>query len=441
MRYDACAVRLASGLLALAIVNGISPSTRIEAAAVKFDLEVRAGDQDRRNSPVTATIDLPPTLAGAAALHATLLDDSGKPHDCQLTRPSLLADAGAGPNRRELHFIVDQATKRDVVHWTATVGDDAAPVDPKLGFQWQDTPSEHADLTYNGRPVLRYMYQPLDESTKETREATFKVYHHVFDPTGETLLTKGAGGKFTHHRGLFFGFNKVSYDGGKKQADVWHCSGKAFQSHDDLLASEAGPVLGRDRLAIGWHGQENEVFATEHRELTAYAPQSSPAAGMLIEFASRVRPTSGEVKLDGDPQHAGFHFRAAQEVADVTFKETYYLRPDGIGKPGETRNWDVKDPKSHVQVNFPWKGMSFIVAGKRYTVAYLDLPTNPKESRFSERDYGRFGSYFEYTMTPEKPLEVHYRVWIQAGEMTLDEIVALDADFVHPIEVTAKIAP
>ncbi len=30
--------------------------------------------------------------------------------------------------------------------------------------------------------------------------------------------------------------------------------------------------------------------------------------------------------------------------------------------------------------------MSVVVGGERYTVGYLDLPTNPKEARFSERD-------------------------------------------------------
>ena len=135
--------------------------------------------------------------------------------------------------------------------------------------------------------------------------------------------------------------------------------------------------------------------------------RNSPADVFLTE-GEVIRP----VRLDGDPQHAGFHFRANMEVSK-TNKETYYVRPDGRGKPGETRNWDAKgkDPKT---VNLPWDACSFVVGGKRYTVLRISHPDNPKEARGSERDYGRFGDYFEYDLTPKTPLKLKYRVWAQA---------------------------
>jgi hypothetical protein len=72
----------------------------------------------------------------------------------------------------------------------------------------------------------------------------------------------------------------------------------------------------------------------------------------------------------------------------------------------------------------------------RFTVCYLDSPNNPKPARFSERDYGRFGSYFEYDLKPEESFSVNYRVWIQEGVMAIDGINALDRDFVNPVEVS-----
>lgn len=279
--------------------------------------------------------------------------------------------------------------------------------------------------------MLRYQYKALDESSKEAREHTFKVYHHLFDPEGTRLVTKGPGGHYTHHRGLFYGFNKVSY-GDNKKADVWHCTGDAHQSHEKILSSEAGPVLGRHRVLIAWHGPGKEVFAREERELTVY----NTPGGRLIEFASKLVPTMVPVKLDGDPQHAGFHFRGDNEVDAITSKQTYYLRPDGQGKPGETRNWDPKTRQG--PVNLPWNAMSFVLGGRRYTVAYLDRPQNPKEARFSERDYGRFGSYFEYTLTADKPLLLDYRIWLQDGEMTGAAVNRLDRDLVEPPVVTVK---
>src|SRR5262249_26881245 len=163
--------------------------------------------------------------------------------------------------------------------------------------------------------------------TKDKREITYKVYHHLYDPDGQFFVTKGPGGLYPHHRGLYFGFNKITYDG--KQADIWHCNKNEHQTHGKFLTSEAGPVLGRHRMEILWYGQANDVFAKEERELTLF----NVPGGQMVGFASRLHSTGSKIKLDGDPQHAGFQFRASQEVAEKTGSKTYYIRPDGIGKP------------------------------------------------------------------------------------------------------------
>ena len=82
--------------------------------------------------------------------------------------------------------------------------------------------------------------------------------------------------------------------------------------------------------------------------------------------------------------------------------------------------------------------MSFVLGPQRYTVCYLDRPDNPKEARFSERDYGRFGSYFVYEIDENKPLDLKYRVWLQEGEMTGPGVAAVSAAFVQPVEVAVK---
>jgi hypothetical protein len=299
-------------------------------------------------------------------------------------------------------------------------------------FYWKDTPGDHTELRYK-QPILRYMYTPFDDSTKETRDLTYKVYHHIFAPGTDQLITKGPGGLYPHHRGLFFAFNKVSY--GEDKADVWHCTGDAYQSHDGFVESTTGTLLGRHRVKVGWHGPGKKTFAEEERELSAFRFFD----GHLIEFASIVRTTVGPVRLDGDPQHSGFHFRASNEVAEQSQNKepkTYFLRPDGKGKIGEERNWDPKTKKG--PVNLPWNAMSFVVGGKRYTVVYLDHPDNPKEARESERVYGRIGSYFEYDLTAKNPLRVRYRVWLQEGEMTLEQCEALSKAFTTPLQVTVK---
>lgn len=294
--------------------------------------------------------------------------------------------------------------------------------------------SQKAGLTnvaFDGRSVLQFFAPRHDE---KDHYYTFKPFHHVFDPTGKVLLTNGSAkdpkdGTFPHHRGLFFAWNKISY-GDKKSADVWHGTNKVFAEAVALKGMVGGEVLGRHLAQITWNGPDGATFANEERELTAYATKG----GTLIDFASVVRTELPSVKLDGDPQHAGFHFRANMEVALKNAKQTYYLRPDGKGELGATRNWDpkAKDPKT---INLPWDACSFVIGGKRYTVLRVAHPDNPGEARGSERDYGRFGDYFEYEITPEKPLRVRYRVWAQEGEMTVAEAAAIAAAFRSPVAV------
>lgn len=396
-----------------------------DAAEIKWTVQVEAGATDRVQTPVTVLVTVPKEQAEAKFVELT--GDNLKLVG-QLTQPSLLSKVSESrPDAlpRELHFVLPElkAGKQLTLN--------AKTVDATSGdaFAWKDTPGKQMDLTLGNKSVLRYMYERVDNSTKERRGETFKVYHHVFDPTGEKLVTKGPGGLFPHHRGLFFGFNKISY-GDKQTADVWHCNSGESQTHEGFLSLEAGPVLARQKLAIDWHGKDDKVFAKEERELTAY----NTTGGVLVEFASRVRSVAGDIRLDGDPQHAGFHFRASQEVPDKTAKQTYYVRPDGKGEPGKFRNW----PQDKAHVNLAWNALSFVLGETRYTCCYLDRPENPKESRFSERDYGRFGSYFEYDLTAAKPLEVNYRVWLQTGEMDVPAVAAKSADFVSAPKAEAK---
>jgi hypothetical protein len=402
---------------------GLLVACPVMAESKTFEVTVAAGEQDRVNVPVSVLLTLPASLSKAESV--TLADAMGNKLPAQLTAPALLTKTD-DKAAKELNFILPSLKANATTVLKATVSTDSpAKVE---GFNWQDTPGEYSELKFGTRPVLKYMCLTFDDSTKEKRDMSFKVFHHLYDPTGEKLVTKGPpGGLFPHHRGIFYGFNQIVY-GDNKKADIWHCTGDTHMTHEKYLLTEGGPVLGRQRVELAWHGVGKEVFAKEERELTVW----NVPGGQFIEFASRVRTTDGKIKLNGDPQHAGFHFRAAQEIAT---KETYYLRPDGPGKPGETRNWDAKNT-SHK--NLPWDAMSFVLGKERYTVGYFDKPTNPKEARFSERDYGRFGSYFEYEVTDKTPLEVDYRLWLQKGEMKGEEMTALSNNFVKPVVVTVK---
>lgn len=401
-------IRTVAYFVVCCLLVDISNNTLAEQQAWEISV---TSEHAAQNIPVKVQLD--ESLAGNIVL--TGADGSHIP--AQPTKPGLLAAGEKAAT--ELHFVLPSIDAGKTVKLTATKADSKAGT----SFTWHDTSGLCADLKYGDRSVLRYMYEAPDRSSKERLGETYKIYHHVYDPTGEKLLTKGPGGLFPHHRGLFFGFNRISYGDGKR-ADTWHCRNNETQEHVEVLQSSTGPVLGRHRVAINWHGQDKEVFAREERELTVY----NVVGGTLIEFASRLTSLVGPVKLDGDPQHAGFQFRATQHVPDKTKNQTYYIRPDGKGEPGKFRNW----PDDADHVNLPWNALCFVVDGQRYTCCYLDRPENPKESRFSERDYGRFGSYFEYELDDGRDLQLNYRIWIQEGQMTVPSVAAQSQNFVEP---------
>jgi hypothetical protein len=415
-------IKMLLGTVAVLLCSAFTASS----ASTAFDVTVVAGRHERKNVPVCVQLH-PGHLGDAKIASVTLTLPDGTPIPAQWTAPGLISGDGT-----TIDFILPYLAAGESIRLKATLSTDSPS--GMRGFTWRDQPGHHADLLFGKRPVVTYHYERLDESSPTSRVRTYKVFHHLYSPQGDRIITNGLSDDpkvhSPHHRGIFYGFNRISYDNGRT-ADVWHCTNGAYQAHNRLLSSEAGPVLGRHRVAISWHGQD-KAFAEEERELTVY----NVPGGQLVEFASRLRSPSGRVRFDGDPQHAGFQFRAHNDVDALTAGETVYVRPDGVGRRGETRNWD---PKTRLgPVNLPWDAMSFVLGGKRYTVAYLDHPMNPKDARFSERDYGRFGSYFEYTIDEGKPLTVHYRLWLQEGLMGPEDVAALSNDFVQPVEVTVQ---
>jgi len=408
-----------------AFVFVLAASAAAQERGVTFT--VTGGKADAKN--VLVVVPVPARVAGDAK--AALVTGTGDgPLAAQVAPARLLSppgekrgDAGAAPP--ELTVLIPELEAGQTLNLTARLGTGPKP---REVFSWAEVDGLE-ELRLGDKSVLRYFHKPFDakqyEPKKEIANPTTKPFHHLFAPDGKTIVTNSNQGQYPHHRGIYFGFNNISYGG--KKADVWHCRNGEHTTHEKVLASEAGPLFGRQTLQIAWKGTDGKDFASERRELTAY----NLPGGTMIDFASELTTTLEKVRLDGDPQHAGFHFRANSAMEKNT-KETFFIRPDGKGAPGQEKNW-AKDKGG--PVNLPWNAMSFVLEGKRYTVVYLDHPDNPKEARQSERAYGRIGTYFEYDLTPEKPLRVRYRLWFQEGEPTVEECAALSRAFVAPPEV------
>ena len=298
-------------------------------------------------------------------------------------------------------------------------------------YEWQDTEGKHLDLLSDGKPVVRFVYEAIDESSPERRDETYKPFCHVFRPgSSDAFLTKGPGGKFPHHRGIYYGFSKCSYVGAdgktQKNIDTWHCR-KAHQVHREFLKQEAGADSATFTSRIEWIDNEGKPFASEKRSMTF----SHEGSALIVDFDSTLKPLVPELTVDGDPQHAGFQYRANNHVAEKTAKQTIYTRPEsGEAKPGATINWSAKSDTPQTR-DLPWKVMTYVLDGKSFSVTYLDSKKNPKPARYSERDYGRFGSYFVAKATEEQPLTIHYRLVIKSGKTTAEDAAKWHEAFPH----------
>jgi hypothetical protein len=387
-------------------------------------LNVDSAGVERTDATVIATI---PAGAGVQGGSCTVRGADGSVLPAQLGRDE--------QGQRVVQFVVPKLAADKPVTYELNFGDGPASA---AVFAFADGDG-YRDLTFAGKGVLRYMdkYDPADHLN------TFKPYHHVFDfHHPGAFITKGPGGLYTHHRGLFFGFNKTQY------GDFWHCPPvkpeeqakdpslkPVSQRHDHFVADRefAGPVAARQVSVVNWVGKDGTTpVARDTREVTAW--RVSPSK-LVLDYVITVEALKDDgLKLAGDPQHAGFHFRAAQEVAGESTGakggNAAYVRPKGATLT-----------KNDEWVNTPWVACSFDIQDNRYTVVHLDHPSNPKPTTYSTRGYGRFGAFFVTDVAKDKPLTLTYRVIVLDAkaqpEVNEDTGTALYKDFTTPIKVSA----
>ena len=270
------------------------------------------------------------------------------------------------------------------------------------GFSLSDEPGQYLDVLLDGRIAARYMYAH-DISTKERLHETYKPYLHVFDVKGEKPITKGAGGKYTHHRGMFIGWNKLGFGG--KVYDRWHMK-EGQIVHKEFLKKEAGKDQALLTSVTHWNDENGEAVVREER--TMVIRRAAAPFRLLIDFTAKLEVPKGDVMLDGDPEHAGIQYRPADEVV---VKETVYVFP----KEGA-------DPRK--DLDLPWAAETYTLDGKRHSVVHMNHPDNPKKTRYSAyRDYGRFGAFFKKEIKSGESLTVNYRFMIADGEMPPRETI------------------
>ncbi len=281
------------------------------------------------------------------------------------------------------------------------------------------------ELSIRGRKVHRHVtaYDP------KRPNQTYKPFLHVYDLTGSHLITKGPGGTYTHHRGIFLGWNRVSYgEGGKHKADFWHCKGVTIRHQKFVPTRSKGGVFHEVISNTHWIDGEETTVVRERRRVRTYCCGDDKT---ILDFSVTLEAIgSHPVRLNGDGHHAGFQFRAPQE-AHRNSKQTVYVRPTSAAKQ-----------KNDMWGDCAWTLCRYKLGGKQTSVMYITAPTNPTPAVMSTRPYARFGSFFKTVLQPKKPLHLRYRVIIlrESAKKPLDiaSLQALYDDFANPLRGEPK---
>ena len=261
----------------------------------------------------------------------------------------------------------------------------------------EGAPAPGRDLTFRDcSPATTFFHKEHDEAHHHD---TCKVFHHVRALDG-TLLTKGNGGMFQHHKGLFIGWNRTAWN--KRRFDFWHMPKQELQVFRAFLSpKELGMAAGAQVCAIDWIAPEGEVVIAERRGLQLLEQHGDH---YVLHLRNELRAPNGKVRLAGDPQHAGQQFRAPQTFAPKDAVKVSYVRPAGAEDHG----------------NDVWTGCDWIAeiqphGEQRYTILRVEGRDNRGETTWSTRDYGRFGATRTVDVTKERPLRLDQYYVIAAG--------------------------
>jgi hypothetical protein len=174
-----------------------------------------------------------------------------------------------------------------------------------LTFQWENGDDHISRLLIDGTPGIEYHFPEFD---LENYEETMKPFHHVFAPDGSRLITKGIGGTYTHHRGIFYGYNQVRIGEDAENMNLWSVREDRGEvtEHSGFLKEWAGPVFGGHQIRIDWKDSAGNVFADEIREIKVYKRSDNE---LLIDIKSDLTSLVDDLHLDGDLHHAGIQFQ------------------------------------------------------------------------------------------------------------------------------------
>jgi hypothetical protein len=215
------------------------------------------------------------------------------------------------------------------------------------------------ELTENGKPVFVYNYGMILAPGAPERMRRSSYLHPVYAPDG-TVLTDDFNPDHLHHRGIFWAWEVIGFDG--KTNDIWTVKG-FHQKFVRWKARETESATARLAVENGWYDGERK-FVNEEVEIVTHR---ATATQRIIDFTLKFEATDKPVMIVGTPDgkkgYGGFAFRTAPR--------------DGGGAKTIIRTDKGISEKDGVMSRHPWAEIAGAFKGVEAGVRLEDNPANP----------------------------------------------------------------
>jgi hypothetical protein len=272
-------------------------------------------------------------------------------------------------------------------------------------FQFREITPASLELSENGKPVFVYNFGGILAEGFPEKMRRSCYLHPVYAPDG-TLLTDDFNKNHPHHRGIFWAWEVVTFDG--TTDDVWTVKGFKQQFVRWKARETNGPAA---RLAVenGWYAGERK-FVKEDVEIVI---QPGVKNRRVLDFTLRFEAVDKPVTIVGTPVsqkgYGGFAFRTAPRDGDAA--KTTILTDEGISE------------KDGVLARHPWAEIRGSFQGKKESVKVEDQPGNPgfpHNGWLLRHSFALLNVSYPglepLTLEPGKPLVLKYRVILSSGK-------------------------
>ncbi len=275
-------------------------------------------------------------------------------------------------------------------------------------FELRDAEGRSLQVLEGGKPVLTYNYgMMLKSGVPEDRRRS--CYVHPLITPGGVMITDDFPADHHHHRGLSWMWPIVEVAG--ERHNLWDIRG-VRQKFERWVEQPSAPRSARVGVINGWYVDERRV-AGERVELVIHPAAGS---GRSIDITLAFQAEDQPVRLTGElgPERKGYGglcLRFAPRTGTVITTSSGSRLKDSNLLP------------------FPWADLSGSFAGGESlagAAVFIDSRNPGFPNGWTLRNYGFLGVCWPglepYTLEPEKPVTLRYRVWVHDGAPAASEI-------------------